>query len=46
MGSFTRSWRNLRPITWTILSRNTYMRGGNTVIKVGDTEIEYNDNFR
>lgn len=30
----------------SILQRQTTLRGGHHVIKIGDTEIEYNDNFR
>ena len=34
------------PSLTPILKQETYVRGGFTVVKIGDTEIEYNENFR
>ncbi len=37
---------DLDPSLKPILMRDTTIRGGHHVIKLGDTEIEYNQNFR
>ncbi|XP_052105827.1 dynein axonemal heavy chain 6-like isoform X2 [Mytilus californianus] len=37
---------SLDPALRPVLLRETFTRGGHTVIKLGDTEIEFNDNFR
>ena len=37
---------DLDPSLKPILLQNTYVKGGHTLIKIGDTEIEYNSNFR
>lgn len=36
----------LDPTLRPILSQETFQRGGHTLMKLGDTEIEYNHNFR
>ena len=37
---------DLDPSLKPILLQNTFVKGGHTLIKIGDTEIEYNSNFR
>lgn len=37
---------SLDPALRPVLLRETFTRGGHIVIKLGDTEIEFNDNFR
>lgn len=37
---------DLDPSLKPILLQNTFVKGGHTLIKIGDTEIEYNNNFR
>ena len=37
---------DLDPSLKPILLQETFVRGGHQVIKIGDTEIEYNTNFR
>ena len=37
---------SLDPSLNTILHQEILIRSGHNVIKLGDTEIEYNDNFR
>ncbi|KAK3092231.1 hypothetical protein FSP39_000084 [Pinctada imbricata] len=37
---------SLDPALRPVLLHETFQRGGHTVIKLGDTEIEYNDGFR
>jgi dynein heavy chain len=36
----------LDPALRPVLLHETFQRGGQTVIKLGDTEIEYNSKFR
>ena len=37
---------DLDPSLSPILRRETFSRGGHQVMRLGDTEIEYNENFR
>ena len=37
---------DLDPSLKPILLQETFVRGGHTLIRLGDTDIEYNNNFR
>ena len=37
---------DLDPSLKPILLQDTFVRGGHTLIRLGDTDIEYNDKFR
>ena len=44
--SFQDVTESLDPALRPVLMHETFRRGGLLVIKLGDTEIEYNQNFR
>ena len=37
---------NMDPCLIPVLKRNIIVREGHSYIKIGDTEVEYNSNFR
>ena len=44
--ALTKVTEELDPSLRPILLRDTFTRGGHEIIKLGETEIEYNQNFR
>lgn len=44
--ALTKVTEELDPSLRPILLRETFTRGGHEIIRLGETEIEYNSNFR